>query len=754
MPNSTTTKPPYPKHTIPPNRKDKKWGLEYAKAFYHEATQLKGNLFYTGRGGYQTNVTYALGQQDIGQYKLMIGVDDTQRSTVNTNWDIVPVIPKFVDITVGNMQKRAFNIECNAIDPTAQDAMKEMRAKMEAEMHLRHVLEQLSALTGANFQGDFEGELPESTEEIELQMLLRNKLKIAIDMEDGLELLYYMNNWEQVSEQIDRDLVIFGCAGIKDYTDPSGLPRFRRIDPRNLLTRFSKTADFSTCDAFGEVLTMTLAEFEKLAGHEFSTTEKENIYELFAGKEGNRELSSEEFTDYSQAGDGRFGSAYDQVVLKVLDFEFLSPDKVSYQKQTNKYGNTRIKQAKGNQGTYHKSFDNWYKGKWIIGSDYLFDFGPVKDQKIPPGSLEESKANFHLIAPGMIDMNNTPLTGKMIPVADDIQLNIIKLRQAIARARAKGLLIEIGGLENIPKGKGGEVFRPLELIAMYNETGNLLYRRHDDQGNVMAPPMQELENGMARDVLNYLSIINFNLGLLRDATGINEVADASTPDPDLLKGVAELAVQSTNNALHQLFFARRNLFERLSRSLVMRLQQAIKKRSISGYARAMGATDYRLIQVNGDISLHEFGIMIEEKPDERERMLFEQQLNTALQQRAQTGSGGITVDVYYRVKAFKNLKHAQQYLAFMVKKIKKEDEQRATRDIELNAVQQRESAKATSEAKLNEIRFQTDETIRLEKEKALITEELEKSRHERKMEEIRLQKSMEKAARTNNPMQH
>ncbi len=747
----------YPRHDIDPKRKDKNWILNYGKAFYHDFLNRNGKVFYTNSGRYNENLRYSLGQQDIQQYKAMVGCDDTQRSSINTNWDIVPIMPKFVDITVGNMQKREFNIECNAIDPTAQDAVKETRAKLEANVYLKETLDRITEITGVDFDGGERQELPQTLEEIELHMQLNDKLEVAINMEDGLDLVYYLNDWKQISEQLDRDLVVYGAAACKDYTDNNGMPRVRRVDPRNLLTQFSKTPHFKGCEAFGEIVTMTMAEFQRRVKHEFSPTEKEEIYQLFSNKNNNHsnyhnDSSSYGNSSYSSSYNGndyRFGSPYDDVVITCFDFEFSSTNTKVYEKKENKHGNSSTykktfnykspKNSKFKREAMKRQYGVWYKGLWIVNTNYIFEAGLCRDMKVPKSSFEEALSNYHVVAPGMTNMNNISTVERMIPVCDDIQLNIIKLRQAIARARPKGLLIEIGALENIPKGKGGGTFKPLEIISMYNENGNMLYRKFDDQGNPIGPPMQELENGMARDVMNYISIINFYLGLLRDTTGINEVADASTPDPDLLKGVAELAVQSTNNALHGLYAGRKYLFESLSRSLSIRIQDTVESGELKGYAKALGESDYRLIKVNKKVSLHEFGIKIEDRPDPQERAILEQHLNTALQQRNQSGAGGITIDVYYAVKAFQNLKHAQQYLAFMVKKIKREDEAKVAHASQLNSQQQQESALVASQAKQQEIQLETNEKIRFEQEKAKITEAIEASKHARKLEEIKLQ---------------
>jgi len=745
----------YPMHDIDPKHKDKKWILQFVKAFYFDYFNRKGSLFYNNRSDYNTSLKYAMGQQDIEQYKLMVGCDDTQQSFVAANWDILPIVPKFVEVTVGNMQKHEFNVDCQVIDPSARDEAKQKRYQLEAQIHLKETLHKIEQIVPAKFTDQESQDQPQSLDEIDLYMQLKYKHKMAISMEEGLDLILYLNDWEQMSEQIDRDLIIFGSAAIKDYLDSNGLPRARRVDPRQLLTSFSKSAYFKGCESFGELVTMTIAEFQRKCNTKFSATEKEKIADLFSNKNTNPAMydthgaSGAISNDSGLSGDYRFGTPYDDVVITVLDVEFMSTNSSTYERKSTRHGNSFTykkpygykapKQSKHKREVVQPKYKVWYKALWIVGTDHIFNEGLVNDMKVPKSSFEEALSSYHVIAPGQVDMNNVAMVEVMRPIADDVQLNVVKLRQTIARARQKGLLIEIGGLENIPKGKGGEVFEPLELVAMYDQTGNLLYRRLDDAGNIQAPPMQELENGMARDVMNYIAIINFYFSLLRDATGINEIADASTPHPDMLKGVAEMAIASTNNALKHLFNARKYLFESLIKSLTIRIQETVKTRKIEGYAKALGRTDERFMQVNQDVSLHEMGIKIVDLPDDRERMMFEQQLSTSLQLRQQSGTGGITIADYYAVKQYKNLKMAEQYLAIMIRRRAQEDAAKAQQAIENTTAAQQKSAMVTAQLKRDELVLATDQKIRFEEAKAELQDRLSENEHQRRLRETNVQ---------------
>lgn len=708
----------FPDHNIDPKQKDDKWIMQYGKAFYADDLERGGSLFYNNRGRYKRNLLYAMGKQDVAIYKSQLGCDDSQRdSHINTSWAIHPVVPKFVEVIVGLLQKQDYDIQCNPIDPTSIDAEKQTKYKLRAKVMMEKSMAEIGILMGIEFNGPEQEMDPKTFEEIDIHMSMTYKHRMAIVMEEALALILELNEWDSISQHLSRDLAIYGAAVVKDYLGPDGLPKARRVNPFNFKTLFSKTSNFKGCEAFGEVETYSMVEFEKMAEQQFTREEKKKIYESFSKTKASKSLNSNWELDNSNSfSDDRFGSEYDDYVLKVFDFEFSSVNTDYYSTKPNRFGNTTTGkksygyEAPKDSDTEKVQKDNyavWYKGIWIIGTDFIYNTGVVTDLKVTKSSFSEAMSSYTVEVPGMSSMNTISPVDKMEPAADNIQLYFIQLRRAVARARVKGLMIEVGALEGISKGEGLGDFTPIEILSMYQETGNVLYRALDDQGKRMAPPLAELENGMAKDVMTFVTLINTEMNHLRDAVGINEVADASSPDPDLLKGVAEISLSTTNNVLYSLYAAKKSLKTRVCYSLTLRLQQAIKKRKISGYAAALGSTDKKFIEVNKDIALHEFGMIVENMPGERELQEFEMQLKEAQAQ------GQITIDHYYYIKGIRILKNAQTYLAFVVKKKREEDQQMVERNSQINGEEQRKSLEQASMIEAQKATQETDDKIRL-----------------------------------------
>ena len=78
-----------------------------------------------------------------------------------------------------------------------------------------------------------------------------------------------------------------------------------------------------------------------------------------------------------------------------------------------------------------------------------------------------------------------------------------------------GIEIDIDGIEDIPLGAGGKNLSPSEVIDMFNETGTLVYRRRNLGGEqVNYRPIQEIENGLGKDVISYYDIIQRNIQMI------------------------------------------------------------------------------------------------------------------------------------------------------------------------------------------------------------------------------------------------
>jgi hypothetical protein len=344
----------------------------------------------------------------------------------------------------------------------------------------------------------------------------------------------------------------------------------------------------------------------------------------------------------------------------------------------------------------------------------MFDFGLCTDMKRAKSSLMDTEMSYHLFAPEFYDMKAYGMMEQLIPIADSIQINWYKLQNAINQARPKGIIIEMGALEDIPLGKGGAKLQPLEVLDLYNKTGTLVYRKLDAQGRATNyKPIEELENGLGRDVMNFMNLIQSDIQMIRDITGMNEMTDGSTPDPRTLTTVARMAQESTNNALAHIINADRVLLTSVAEAVMLRLQDVVSRQPVEGYVRSLGGNTLKFLKLSPKLAMHEFGIMIEDKPTDEAKA----QLMSMVQ--GMSAQGLMDIEDAIIIENTDNLKVAQQLLAYKIKKRKEEDEKKAMQQQQMNAQVQMQSSQAAEQAKQQTIQIEgqvKSQLIQVEKE--------------------------------------
>lgn len=724
----------FPSHLISPSEKGRDWIMQYCKAAWSTfETDMPREIFYHARYRYEVQKNYALGQQSINKYRPLMGIDEEAKETwLNIDWSVIPIVPKFRRIALGKLNKVDYNIVATPIDSLANEETEDYFAEVKAKLIMR---EQAAKIDPSLL------DLPElqlapnearDMEELEMQMNYTFKHRMSIEAEQAIKLILEQNDITKMREQIKEDLFDYGVSGYKEYVDSNGAVKIRTINPRNIIVSHCKNKDFSDTSYVGEVIEMTISDLKQMAGNEFTAEEYEDIAKNVLGKYGNPREWPSSLSIYNKG--------YDRFKIRVLDLEFFSVNEMVYEQRVDRRGNKIYARAKYQDRNKTKdkferiAYKVVYKGKWIIDTPYIFDYGLATDMKRAKSSLMDTTLSYHLFAPEFWDMKAVGMMEQIIPIADAIQIAWYRLQNAINQSRPKGIMIEMGALEDIPLGKGGKQLTPMKVIDLYNKTGTLVYRKADAQGRMTNyKPIEELENGLGRDVMSYWQIIQNNIQMLRDITGLNEMTDGSTPDPRTLTTVAKLAYEGTSNALAHIVGADRKLLESLANAVILRLQDTVERGTAQGYIKSLGNNTLKFFKASKDLPLYEFGIFIDDKPTDDQRAMLMQQV-----QAGQAG-GMLDIEDAIIIQNTDNLKVAQQLLAYKIKKRKEEQEQVAMRQQQMNAQVQQESAMVAEQAKQQTIQLEgqiKSQLIQVEKEFEGKLMEL-KYQYELQLEELR-----------------
>lgn len=725
----------YPPHDINPAKKDKAWGIKYAKAAWSDWNYtIPRTCFYNSADKYEELRLYAQGKQPINKYKKLMGVDEQTNNTwLVVDWSVRPIIPKLRDIVISKMIQREYNIVCTPVDPQAKGELDQFYADMRAKIAMRKIMEQQnSELAQHPMLQPQQGE-PLDFEELEMRLEFGEQFNRSKDAEQAIQLAFYWNNYREFRRRLMEDWFDCGPAGYKEGLSKDNRPFFRKVNPEAVITNYCRFPDFRDLIHAGEVIDVSLIDMATMKDDEgnpvFTAEEIESMKNTVAGKWSNPAMVGRS-TNYFKS--------YDKQTVKVLDLQFFSYNELNYERNVNRRGNIMFNEAdwerRNNKKDKYlrKKIKVVYEIKWIIGTEFAYDFRLKKDMKrsVDPKKMAETSLDYKFYAPSFYEMRTLSMVERLMPLADEYQMTVYRIQNFINRMVPNGWTIDLDALENVALEKGGQNMKPLDLIQFFFETGVLPIRLKDVMGdNVNYKPIIPTDNNSYEQLRVLYEHMTLVLTQMQSIIGLNELTDASTPNPKTLNGVASIAVDSTNNALYPLQFAERFLVEQLASDMMVRMQQAVKKGPVEGFARALNTNTLHFISVSSELPLREYGIMIDERPTDDQKQLLLMQLQ-------QDQAAGLldSADALYILNIY-NVKQAQQMLAYKVRKNKEAAQKSELEKIQQNGQVQKESAMMAEQMK--------QQTLQIEWQLRMQFEQLSKDLDLRNKEfELRFQDKM------------
>lgn len=724
MINDTFT---YPDPQIDPKKKDKGWLLQYCKAAFAEGRgYIPQSMLWFGRSRLTEIREYALGKQSVDKYKkILLGKEQSDKSWLNIDWTPPSFLTKFREIAIAKLLQRKVDIQAFAIDPLAkseEDAFfNEMKVKIMMREQLQEVAPEL-ANTPALMPNPNE---PQDMEQLQMQMEYGYKHVMAMEAENAIALVLNKNGYEDKRKRVIENLFDFGIGGYKEWIDDNGMVCYREVNPENLITNFCVKNDFSDLVHVGEVILVNVADLVPY----FDPKTIEDICRNVAGKFGNPSTFSTASFRY-----------WDKFKVQVLDLELITWDTTVYKKEIDGRSNLRVVKSdfqniarlqetiEVNGSAEPKYIDQTkkvvYKCKWLLGTDYLYDYGLSNNMKRKQSSWWDTSLSYHLYAWNFYNMMFTGITERLIPIQDALCLTWYKLQNLRNKLIPYIINLDLNAVESLNFGKGGEKMRPDEAVDFMFNNFIALYRSTDLLSkNPNYKPVSIESSGQLIAFRQLYEDMQTQLQMMRDISGLNELTDGSTPNAKTLVPVAQAAMESTNNALYLISHADRQLMQCLADGIVQRVQIAVKMGKIEGYARALGSDTVNFFKINPDLSLHEFGIFVEDAPSYEEKQMLLSELNL------KDSQGLIDPADKILVMSCRNLKQAAMLLAYKVKKRREQMEQFEMQKIQQQQMGSIQAAQAAEAAKMESAQMLTQleiEKINVEKQWDYITEKMKK----------------------------
>lgn len=744
----------FPRHDIDPEEKDEFWHIMFAEAIYSTYLRDRSAFLYSKRDEMFIHRQYAEANQPSEKYMDIICPKDEgtheRKGFQNISWAIVSILPKFRSIITGLFDKVDHDVSANAIDELADDERMEKKYNLWSEKKLAPFFSQFPEELNLQANADELPPMPASIQELDmLKDAGTFKLKDEFAMETAVKDSFYGSNWKsEIKDQIYEDFFDLGVAATKDYVNPlTQRVETRYVDPAELIIGYSRSKTFNNIAHVGEFKYLNIAtlrsNIKNARNSNIDDDALYNISRLYVGYGGNSAIEQYDYATYDSFGydSGNNTHPYDDVTITILDCEFFSSDIQKFEKKLGKNGNwlTHKKPFSYNgkktdtrtPGVSEKKVV--YTCKWVVGTNYIYDWGLQVD--VPRETPKEPKFSYHAYK-----LTNKSILSQVIADVDDMQLAVLRIRNAAAMAAPKGLQIEFGSLSNMAL--GGKKQDPLDILVIRRRTGDLLYKAttHHSQMNLPGggKPVAELEGGMGKTLEEQITIFEFHLNRIRSAIGISELVDGSTPDPKTLVGVVESSQGAMNNVLQNFYKGYKYLKEETAKNMALRHQIVAYYNEKNVHARSIGGNVVETLKIGASLTARQFGIVLEMRPNDQAKQSIRAhalQSNAA----AKEGRPGIsTADYLFIERALEmgNTKQAQMILAYKEKKATEKFDALAKQREEFNretaVVQEGEKRKTMRD----KIEAEADADIRKENNKSRLRKEEREEAHDQEMERI------------------
>jgi hypothetical protein len=357
-----------------------------------------------------------------------------------------------------------------------------------------------------------------------------------------------------------------------------------------------------------------------------------------------------------------------------------------------------------------------HEGALILGTKKLLKWNKAKNMMRPKSDFTKVRMNYSICAPRMYEGRIESLVGRITGFADMIQLTHLKLQQVMSRMIPDGIYLDADGLAEIDLGNGTN-YNPQEALNMFFQTGSIIGRSMTTDGgqNAGKIPIQEIQSGGGAKMQSLIGTYNYYLQMIRDTTGLNEATDASTPDPKALVGVQKLAAANSNTATRHILQGGAFLTQETCEQLSLRISDILEySPTANAFVQAIGSHNVATLQEMKNLHLYDFGIFLELAPDEEEKQLLENNIQTALSQET------IDLEDVIDLREIKNIKLANQLLKIRRKKKMQKDQQMQQENMKAQAEANTQQTQAAAQAEMEKAKAALENEIQLESQKGEI----------------------------------
>jgi hypothetical protein len=690
------------------------YGLKVARAIENEWFKKdRGvNRFFVNQNNYHKLRLYARGEQSIQKYKDELSING-DLSYLNLDWKPVPIIPKFVDIVVNGIAERTYDIKAYSQDPHGVSKRTQYMENVLADMMTKELSEYALQEFGMNIQSTPADKLPENEDELQLHMQLDYKQGIEIAEEQAIQTVFNQNNYENTKKRLFYDLAVLGIGCVKNtFTQSEGI-KVEYVDPANIVYSYTESPYFEDIYYVGEIKNINVndlkMQFPNLTDLDLKKITQQgsqdyNTYNKYNTQVNNKDNNSVQIMYFNY-------KTYMNEVYKVKETA-TGAEKII--KKSDAFMATPI-EGELRFERIAKNIEVLYEGVFIPGANILLDWKLCDNMLREKADINKVKLNYSIVAPRMYNGRIESLVSRITGFADMIQLTHLKMQQVLSRMVPDGVYLDADGLAEVDLGNGTN-YNPQEALNMFFQTGSIIGRSFTSDGD-MNPgkvPIQEINNSAgANKLAQLISTYNYYMQMIRDATGLNEARDASTPDKNALVGIQKLAAANSNTATRHILQSGLFLTAETAEKISLRIADVLEySPTRDAFIQSIGAHNVGTLDELTELHLHDFGIFLELSPDEEEKQMLENNIQVAI------GQNNIELEDAIDIREIKNVKLANQLLKLRRKKKQEKDIQIQQSNIQAQAQANAQSQQVAAQAEVQKQQALTQSKIQLEQVKS------------------------------------
>ena len=695
----------FPNRSIDPKKKTALYCKAWNEGIYSLFCRGKTAWDFNGYDNFAELRAYSCGTQSVERYKSFLTTsDDTTTDSTSASvfddtplsreskrsgwynilWDNLSPAPKILSSIHGMFDKIDFNLYVDTIDRNSQELLEnEMYQKF---FESQHAVWQNEYKSKAGIPVDEDVFFPKSVEEFNMYRSKGGfKLNVAIAMQKLLRHSFDISKWDTVvRKKVIDDLVCIGYGAVRDYFDSEDNKwKCMWIDPARTVIQFSNEYDYSDSEYAGYFSYWTISNLR----NKLPDVKEEEWKKLASGAVGVYGNPGSDWSSYYSELDPTSNSyRYDGFKVPIFDAEWMDTD-------TSK--RLYYKSFRGRESVIELGFDTEvkplteknikagavqevknifkrqpYSCKWVVGTDHVFDWGPVK--MASRDGYSKPQLSFHveqLLQPAIMK--------RLKPIIDQIVLTWLRHQNSMAMMIERGYAVNMTMLGNVSL--GGQKLSIPEVITLWRQTGVLPYAYSAATGlytGGAALPITPIEGGMGNRIEETAKSLEVLFKLIEEIVGINPLTLGSSPDPNAPVATTEAALQATSNVLKPIMDACFEVKESAGTSMMRRIQIGIRNsvKIRKGYEGVIPLADMEAIRrMEGEDV--QYGLSLKAKPDSATKAKFTQYMSLALQNAREQRPGIEVPDaLYFETKLDSGADMLELYdeLSYVIEKNKEE----------------------------------------------------------------------------------